>query len=237
MSKVLKSIGSWLRGKDSEISKKLADPVRDGKFAIEDSKKQVKDFTVKISQLIAGNKRVQREIASAEADVVKYQGFAVKAAGAGNESDCREAVRLKTEALQQVALLTKEAAKNQQLIDTLRANLNSARAKISSAERNMISLSARKEGAKVRKELSMASSKFNINDGPLSKLNDLEKAVIEEETEAEAWDELSADTDAGSSLEDKYGSGVAPAVDDEVAKLMAPAVDDEVAKLMAPKKG
>jgi phage shock protein A len=85
----------------------------------------------------------------------------------------------------------------------------------------MISLSARKEGAKVRKELSMASSKFNINDGPLSKFNDLEKAVIEEETEAEAWDELSMETDTGASLEDKYGSGVSLAVDDEVAKLMA----------------
>jgi len=55
----------------------------------------------------------------------------------------------------------------------------------------------------------------------LSKLNDLEKAVIEEETEAEAWDELSMETDTGASLEEKYGSGVSLAVDDEVAKLMA----------------
>jgi len=221
MSKILKSIGGWLRGKDSELSKKLSDPVREGKFAIEDSKKKVKEFTVKISQLIAANKRVEKEMASAEADVIKYQGFAEKAAGAGNESDCREAVRLKTEASQQVDFLTKETIKNQQIIDTLRANLNSARAKISSAERNMVSLSARREGAKVRKELSMASSKFNINDGPLSKLNDLEKAVIEEETEAEAWDELSTEADEGTSLEEKYGTGVSPDVDDEVAKLMA----------------
>jgi phage shock protein A len=222
MSKFLKSIGSWIRGKDNELSKKLSDPVREGKFAIEDSKKQIKDFTIKISQLIAANKRVQKEIESAGTDVIKYQSFAEKAAGSGNESDCREAIRLKSEAQQQVEFLTKETAKNQQIIDTLRANLNSARAKISSAERNMISLSARKEGAKVRKELSMASSKFNINDGPLSKLNDLEKAVIEEETEAEAWDELSMETDTGASLEDKYGTGVSLAVDDEVAKLMAP---------------
>ncbi len=220
MSKLLKSIGSWLRGKDNELSKNLSDPVRAGKFAIEDSKKQVKEFTTKISQLIAANKRVQKEIESAMADVIKYQGFAEKAAQSGNEPDCREAIRLKSEAQQQVEFLTQETMKNQQIIDTLRTNLNSARAKISSAERNMISLSARKEGAKVRKELSMASSTFNINDGPLSKLNDLEKAVIEEETEAEAWDELSAETDAGVSLEEKYGTGVSPAVDDEVAKLM-----------------
>jgi len=220
MSKFLKSIGSWLCGKDNELSKSLSDPVRAGQFAIEDSKKQVKEFTVKISQLIAANKRVEKEIESARADVIKYQGFAEKAAGLGNEPDCREAIRLKTEAQQQVEFLMHETVKNQQIIDTLRANLNSARAKISSAERNMISLSARKEGAKVRKELSMASSKFNINDGPLSKLNDLEKAVIEEETEAEAWDELSSETDAGGSLEEKYGSGVSPGVEDEVAKLM-----------------
>mgnify|MGYP003996847627 CR=1 FL=1 len=221
MSKFLKSIGSWIRVKDNELSKNMSDPVREGKFAIEDSKKQVKDFTIKISQLIAANKRVEKELYSAQADEVKYQSFAEKAAKSGNESDCREAIRLKTEALKQVRFLTNETAKNQQIIDSLRANLNSARAKISSAERNMISLSARKEGAKVRKELSMASSNFNINDGPLSKLNDLEKAVIEEETEAEAWDELSSQTDAGTSLEDKYGSGASPDVDDEVAKLMA----------------
>ena len=221
MSKFLKSIGSWIRGKDNELSKNMSDPVREGKFAIEDSKKQVKDFTIKISQLIAANKRVEKELQSAQADAVKYQGFAEKAAGKGNESDCREAIRLKSEAQKQVEFLMNETAKNQQIIDTLRANLNSARAKISSAERNMISLSARKEGAKVRKELSMASSKFNINDGPLSKLNDLEKAVIEEETEAEAWDELSSQADAGMSLEEKYGTGASPDVDDEVAKLMA----------------
>jgi phage shock protein A len=220
MSKFLKSIGSWIRGKDNELSKNMSDPVRDGKFAIEDSKKQVKEFTIKISQLIAANKRVEREIQSAHADVIKYQGFAEKAASTGNEPDCREALRLKSEAQQQVESLSQETVKNQQIIDALRANLNSARAKISSAERNMISLSARKEGAKVRKELSMASSKFNINDGPLSKLNDLEKAVIEEETEAEAWDELSSQTDAGTSLEEKYGSGVSSDVDDEVKQLM-----------------
>lgn len=220
MSKFLKSIGSWIRGKDNEISKNMSDPVREGKFAIEDSKKQVKEFTVKISQLIAANKRVEKEMQSAMADVMKYQGFAEKAAASGNEADCREAVRLKAEAQKQVEFLGQESMKNQQIIDTLRANLNSARAKISSAERNMISLSARKEGAKVRKELSMASSKFNISDGPLSKLNDLEKAVIEEETEAEAWDELAMETDTSVSLEEKYGTGALPAVDDEVAKLM-----------------
>jgi phage shock protein A len=221
MSKFLKSIGSWMRGKDAELSKSMSDPVRDGKFAIEDSKKQVKEFTIKISQLIAANKRVEKEIHSAQADVTKYQAFAEKAAGMAKEDDCRDALGLKSEAQKQVEFLTAETAKNQQIIDTLRANLNSARAKISSAERNMISLSARKEGAKVRKELSMASSKFNINDGPLSKLNDLEQAVIEEETEAEAWDELATDTDTGSSLEAKYGTGASPDVDDEVAKLMA----------------
>ncbi len=221
MSKLLKSIGSWLRGKDSELSKHLSDPVREGKFAIEDSKKQVKEFTQKISQLMASNKRVQREITSAQADVTKYQGFAEKSAVAGNESDCREAVKLKTEAQQQVAFLNQEIVRNQQLITTLRTNLNSARAKISTAERNMVRLSARKEGAKVRKELAMASSKFNIDEGPLSKLNDLEQAVLEEETEAEAWEELSVQADTATSLEEKYGSGALPAVDDEVAKLMA----------------
>jgi phage shock protein A len=221
MSKFLKSIGSWLRGKDDELSKTMSDPVRDGRFAIEDSKKQVKAFTTKISQLIAANKRVEKEKESALADVTKYQRFAEKAAGINQESDCRDAIRLKNEAQKQAAFLSQEMAKNQKLIETLRASLNSARAKISSAERNMISLSARKEGAKVRKELSMASSKFNINDGPLSKLNDLERAVIEEETEAEAWEELSEETDSSTSLEEKYGSATSPDVEDEVAKLMA----------------
>ena len=220
MSKLLKSIGSWLRGKDDELSKKVSDPVREGQFAIEDSKKQVKEFTIKISKLVAANKRVQKEIESAAADLKKYQGFAEKAAGAGNEADCREALKLKGEAQQQADVLGNEVARNQQIIDSLRANLNNARAKISTAERNMISLSARKEGAKVRKELAMASSSFNVNDGPLSKLDDLEKAVIEEETEADAWDELSSETDAGSSLDQKYGTGVSSEVDDEVAKLM-----------------
>ena len=221
MSKFLKSIGSWIRGKDSELSKKLSDPVREGKFAIEDSKKQVVEFTKKISQLIAANKKVQREIESAQSDVTKYQSFAEKAAASNNESDCRDALRLKSEAQNQVEFLTGEDSKNQQLINSLRANLNKARAKISSAERNMISLSARREGAKVRKELTMASSNFNMQGGALAKLNDLENAVIDEETEAEAWEELSAGADSSASLEDKYGSKGLPDLDDAVARLMA----------------
>jgi len=203
-----------------ELAKKMSDPVRDSKIAIQDSEKLIGEFTARIAKLVAQNRSLQRERKEAEAEVAKFQGFAEKAASTGNVDDARQALERKMEAQKRLDFLSSEISRNEQLIGTLRDQLAKARAKVSSAKRNIVSLEARFEGAKVRKELAQASSEFNTGDSPLSALDDLEKAVNTEEVEAEAWEELTLDEKSDQSLEEKYGSGSSVDVDAELAKLM-----------------
>ncbi len=222
MAKVFGALKNWFRAKDEAAAKAMSDPVRDSRFAIEDSKKQIAEFTSKIAQLIASNKQLQREHAQAEADADKFQSYAERAAAAGSEDDVREALSQHAMADERRSTLIAEIERNNQLVAQLRSQVNTARAKVAGAESNLVRLNARLEGAKVRQELAKASSSFAGGDSPLAALDNLEKEVNTVETEAEAWEELSVDATEQSqqSLESKYGSAGSTAVDDEVARLM-----------------
>ena len=223
MAKVFKALGNWLRAKDEDAAKKISDPVRDSKFAIEDSKKQIAEFTKKIAELIASNKRLERERDDARSEVEKFERFAERAAEAGSEDDVRTALASRQPAEERLNTLNSEIQRNFQLTTQLRTQLNQARARVAKAESDLVRLSARMEGAKVRGDLAKASSAFNAGDSPLSALDNLEKQVLSVETEAEAWEELNVDpaAEAQKSLESKYGETGASALDDQVARLMA----------------
>ncbi len=130
--------------------------------------------------------------------------------------------KMKTLVDERVVSLTAEIEKSEQLTSMLRDQLGKARAKVAQAKSNMTRMSARVEGAKIRTELAKASSEFNAGKSPLGALDDLEKAVEEQESEAEAWEEMVGTENEGSAadLASKYDAP-ASALDDEVAKLMA----------------
>lgn len=222
MASLFKALSNVVRGAKDDLAKKMADPVRDGKLAISDSERQIAEFTSKIAKLVAENKRLikQRDEAAEEAE--KFTRIAQKAAEAGNEADVRSAVEMKTRASQRVESLNAEIEKSEQLTSMLRDQLGKARAKVAQAKSNMTRMSARVEGAKIRTELAKASSDFNGGKSPLSALDDLEKSVEEQESEAEAWEEMVGMEKSGSAedLASKYDTP-ASALDDEVAKLMA----------------
>lgn len=218
MASLLKGVRNFFRQKKDEAAEALADPVRDAKFDIADSKKQIADFERKVAQLMATNNQIKRKREAAKDDVKKWTGLAQKAAEAGNKSDVTTAVTKKSAADNEAASYAKEIKANEKIIAGLRSQLDRARGKIAKAESNSAQLAARLEGAKVRKELTNASSGFG--DGPLAALDDLEKAVDAAESEAEAYEDLRDDAD--DDLEEKYGSGDTN-VDDEVAKMMAAA--------------
>ena len=220
MASILKSFSNLIRGKSQEMAKKMADPVRDSKLAIQDSEKLIADFTARIAKLVAQNRGMQRDRTEAEADVKKYQGFAEKAVASNSVDDARRALELKTEAQGRLDRFNTDIARNDQLISTLRDQLAKARSKVATAKRNIVGLEARNEGAKIRRELAKASSEFNAGGSPLAALDELEKEVNASEVEAEAWEELTGDEDASQDLESKYGNGSSSDVEDELKKLM-----------------
>lgn len=222
MASLFKAISNVMRGAKDDLAKTMADPVRDGKIAIADSEKQVGEFTSKIASLVAENKRLIKQRDAAVQDVEKYTRIAQLAAQAGNEADVRSSLEMKARADERVASLTVEVEKSEQLTTMLRDQLGKARAKVAQAKSNMTRMSARVEGAKIRTELAKASSEFNAGKSPLGALDDLEKAVETQESEAEAWEEMVGMENEGSAddLASKYNAP-ASALDDEVAKLMA----------------
>jgi phage shock protein A len=220
MADLLKSIGNFFRGKKDEAAKKLADPIRDGKFAIEDSKKQIADFQRKIAVLMAQTNKLEKQKATAQAEETKYQNMAVKAAQAGNEDDARKLLEEKNRHSKTVTSCTSQIEKNTSITTNLRNQLDKARTKIADAENNHASLAARKEAADIRKDMAKASSEFNADGNALAALDDLEQQVAEDEAEAEAWEDLSATENAATDLADKYSGGSAD-VDAELAALMA----------------
>ncbi|MCK5804685.1 MAG: PspA/IM30 family protein [Lentisphaeria bacterium] len=221
MASLLKAVNNWFRAKKDDAAKKLADPARDSQFAIEDSKTKVADFTGKIAKLVAESNRLRRQTGDAKADIGKWQGIAEKAASAENVDDARTALERKAQAEQRVKTLDAELVQNDQIVKQLREQLNRARAKIAQAESNRARLVARLEGSKVRKELAQASSEFNADGNPLAALDDLQKAVDTEESEAEAWEDMSGGGSVENQLEERYESASDSAVDAELQALMS----------------
>jgi len=217
MASLVKAVGNWFRAKKDDAANKLADPVRDGKFAIEDSEKKIAVFTTQIAKLIAETKKLVKQKNAAEQEITKWLSIAKKAAAAGNENDARSALENKANAEAQVKSFNIEAAKNEQITKNLRNQLEKARKKVAKAKGDFVRLSARSEGAKVRKELAKATSNFNSGDSPLAALDDLSKSVDTDEAEAEAWEDLTGNPD--DDLADKY-DGASSEVEDELATLM-----------------
>jgi len=224
MASLLKSVGNWIRGKKDEAANKLKDPVRDGKFAIEDTEKQIAGFMQRVAALVAQNKRSQRQVIEAKEEVTKWQNIAQQAIGAGNEADARSSLEKKAQAATRLTTLTSEVERNDKLITTLRQQLNNARARVAQAKSDYSRLSARMEGAKIRQDLANASSTFGTGDSPLAQLDDLSRSVEEKETEAEAMEEMAGmGTDTSQDLEAKYGQGCGTDVEAELQQMMAQA--------------
>jgi phage shock protein A len=219
---LFKSIENALRKKADDLNTKLDNPVADGKFAIEDSKKEVEEFSLKVADLIAEEKGLERKRDAAQADVQKWADIAAKAAQSGNREDVTAAVQNKQQAEAQLATFTSEMAQDEQLISDLKAKLDKAREQIAQAEANLTRLSAREEGAKIREGLASSAGDFASDKSPLASLGNLEKSVEAEEDKAAALEQMSHDSTSGKaqSLEDKYSS-TSSGVDDEVTRLMS----------------
>ena len=124
MAGFLKALTNMVRGKSQELAKKMSDPVRDSKLAIQDSEKMIADFTSRIAKLIAQNRRLKRDYTDVEAEVAKYQGFAEKAVSSNSVDDARRSLELKAESQKRFDSLTGEITRNDHQI-LIRATVRS----------------------------------------------------------------------------------------------------------------
>ncbi|HEV7868888.1 MAG TPA: PspA/IM30 family protein [Chthoniobacteraceae bacterium] len=219
--KLIPALVNLFRGADQKAADALADPIRDGAFAIQDAQKEVDQFLGQIHQLMTNTGMLESQLRDARADADKYDTIARRAAAAGNRDDVAAAVAAKQQAEKTLATLTTNVQSNRALEKKLRQQLTDARQKIATAEMNKARLSANLSGNKLRGNLAKASVEFSGKSKGLAALGRLEEADRKESAAADAWESLSLDTpDAkAASLEDKYG-GATGSLDDEVERLM-----------------
>lgn len=212
---LFRAISNYFREKKDDAAEAIGDVVRDAKYDIIDSETQIKEFESKIQGLMKANNNMKKQHQDAKDEYHKWEGLSIKAAKAGNKEDVEKCVQNKNNALREGTQLAEDIRQNNTIIANLRAQLNKARNKVAKAKVDNTVLSARLTSAKLRTNL--AASVNALDGGPLSRLQIIQDAVRDAESDAQAWEELNAND---SDLEDKYNSED-PDVDAEVEALMS----------------
>ena len=221
MGKLWKAISNTWREKKEQAAKKLEDPVRDGKFAIEDSKQKLVEINKSIAKYSSQIKQNQKKLKAEKEEIAKWGKLAAKAATAQNEEDVRKCVSEKTQAQERADNLKKQIASDEAYLAKMKTDWQKKNNKVSNAESKHTQLAVRKQMAAARKELMQGAAGLN-SDSCFAALDKLEQDVEADECEAEAYEEM-APTDDLEDMTEKYGASGDAAVDDEVAKLMAAA--------------
>jgi len=195
------AISNVVRGKANDVADKLEDPVRDGKLAIEDAKKDLTRFKNEIAEVIASKKKLDRDLVAAKADVKKYESIAKQAKEAGNTDDALAALGKMNSAKSRADDLKRNIKSIDKQVTMLRSEMDKRRDTISNAYSNISQLQARQHCADIRKQAAAAKDKFNSAGSPFAKLEKLEGKVLEQEDEADALEELNGDD---TDIESKY---------------------------------
>lgn len=230
MASLFNNLKNWFRKQKKDAAEKegnlpwQADAVRDGEFAIEDAEKQEADFRASVVKVMAANKLRIKQKAEADRQATKYDATAktiaarIKA-GDGTPKTREELNTVAAEVAKYRALAAElqtqiEAAEKQEV--ELRASAEAVANKIARAKMNFTVLAARKQNADMRKNLVAAQAKITtMGTKGLSALDDLEKATLQSEAEADATEDMAgkdvesiaekyAGTTTGVSLADEY---------------------------------
>ncbi len=216
-----KSLKNMARAKKDEAAEAMADPIRDGKYAIEDSKKKLSDIQSNIAKYSASIKKNQRQLDEELAGVRKWGNLAKKAAEAGNEDHLRKCITEKTQAQGRADNLKKMIKTDSNYLDQMKSQWQKNNSKVSQAESNHAQLAVRKQMAEARKEFAKGAQGLN-SDNCFAELDKLADSVEADECEAEALEEMAPSDDLGD-MEAAYGASGDAAVDDEMARMMAEA--------------
>lgn len=219
MGKLFSGLKNLLRQKRDEAAEAIADPVRDGKFAIEDSKAELAKLRTSIAQFSGTIKQQERKEKEAKDEIKKWGNLATKAAATGNKEDVVSCVTNKQQADVQLKTIQSELKMNRASLDKIKTRFQQYQNKVAKAESNHAQLTTRQQSADIRKAFAGASDGFESKSA-FAQLDTLEESVVESECEAEALEEMEP-TDNLENMEQKYGGD--GNVDDEVAKLMAAA--------------
>ena len=221
MGKFWKAIKNTVRKHRDDAAEKLADPIRDGKFAIEDSKEKLQNIQAGIAKYSASIKKNQCDLDAELVDVKKWGNLSKKAAEAGNVEHVTECITKKNQAEARANNLKVQIKTNETYLVKQKSDFQKYNNKISKAESDHSQLAVRSQMVEARKAMAQGAQGLD-SENCFAQLDKLADSVEAGECEAEALEEM-APSDSLEDMEAAYGSSGETAVDDEVAKMMADA--------------
>lgn len=176
------------------------------------------------ASVMADEKRAKRELDECNAEIQKFQNYAMKAVEAGNDNDARQFLEKKNQLVQKQAAMQQaydiastNATKMRQMHDKLVADINTLNSKKDA-------IKAKMAVAKAQERINKIGSSVAGVENNMSAFARMEAKADKMLDEANAMAELNLDTASASidSLAAKYETSCAGvAVDDELAALKA----------------
>ncbi|KAA0131486.1 hypothetical protein FYZ48_25415 [Gimesia chilikensis] len=168
------------------------------KQAIREMEHSIDTVTQDTARVMAGEKRLIRELTKNEMEAQNWQQRAMQAVQNGDDQLARKALARKKEHENLCQALKEQLEPVKKAGETLKVQLSAMKAKLAEAKRELSALLLRKRSAEIRKQsrtsLSCQQTKaFNAN--AFRKFDRLREKVEEAEAEADAMDELNAMAD------------------------------------------
>jgi phage shock protein A len=190
---LFKRISDIISANLGEMAEQFEDPERMLKQAVVEMDQSIREATAETAKVMAGEKKLVKELAHNESEAKQWQARAEKAVEAGDDELARKALTRKKEH-EQVALALRDQLKaTRDASETLRHQLDGMKAKMAEAKRNLATLSARKKAADVRKKFYTTQAEgqnMELDDSAFQKFERMRERVEQAEAEAEALAEL-----------------------------------------------
>lgn len=175
--------------------------------------------------IMAEETRAKRELDECNAEVTKYQGYAVKAVEAGNDEDARQFLAKKNQLVEKQAAL-------QQAYDLASANATKMRQMHDKLVKDINELNAKKDAIKAKIAVAKTQERINKMGASVAGAENNMSAFARMEAKADKMlDQANAMADLNASAEDANVENLAAKY--ENTSTSSSAVDDELAALKA----
>lgn len=175
--------------------------------------------------IMAEETRAKRELDECNAEVTKYQNYAVKAVEAGNDEDARQFIVKKNQLVEKQTAL-------QQAYDLAAANANKMRQMHDKLVKDINELNAKKDAIKAKIAVAKTQEKINKMGSSVAGAENSMSAFARMEAKADKMlDQANAMAELNTSAENSDVENLAAKY--ESTSSASPAVDDELAALKA----
>ena len=215
---IFSRIADILKANINDMIDKAEDPEKMVKQLIIEIEQDVDEATQALGQAMGAQKMAAKELADAMAKSADWNDKAKLALKAGNEELARKALEYKVGVDAQIEPLQKSYDEISVNVNKMKDQVQTLRMKLDEARARQQVLIARSKMADAATEVAASINTTNI-DSAFAKLDKLERKVVEKESIAEAYGDLStAEVDANAQFAQMQHNA---AIDSELERLKA----------------